>query len=159
MKTVAQEYPAPAPQSKCPRELIPIVTFDWLLQIGLASLFFASSISKLMGNPVVIAQFGKLGFEPYFVMGLGILEVFTGILLFIPRVAHCGGVLAAMTLSGVIFSHSLKLGISFSEKGEFYLLTMGMLGLVGAFTIIYRRRGELVEIMLNAYNNIRKSVV
>ena len=158
MKTVAEDCPVPT-KGNCPREHVPIVTFDWLLQIGLASLFFASSTSKLMGNPVVIAQFGKLGYEEYFVFALGDMELVTGLMLLIPKVAHCGGILAALTLSGIIISHTFKLGISFSEKGELYLFTMGILGLIGAFMVIYRRRWELVEIMQNAYTDIRKPVV
>ena len=158
MKTVAEDYPVPT-KGNCPREHVPIVTFDWLLQVGLASLFFASSTSKLVGNPVVIAQFGKLGYEEYFVMALGILELVTGLMLLIPKVAHCGGILAVMTLSGIIISHTFKLGISFSEKGELYLFTMGTLGLIGALMVIYRRHWELVENMQNTYTNLRKSVV
>lgn len=143
-------------KSNCPKAPFPVVTFDWLLQIGLATLFFSSAIAKLMGNPVVIAQFHKLGFEEHFVLILGLVEVLTGVLLLIPKVAHCGGILAAITLSGAIFSHSFKLGISFNEKGEFYLLTMETLGLIGAILIIIRSRNELLEIMQNSVHQFTR---
>jgi putative oxidoreductase len=157
MKTVEIQHSAPSTTTgSCPKGEFPVVSFDWFLQIGLATLFFASATSKLIGNPVVIAQFTRLGFEEPFVLILGIIEVLTGVLLLIPKVAHCGGILAVVTLTGVIFSHTFKLGISFNEKGEFYLLTMGTLGLIGAVMIIFRRRGELAEIFQNSLNQFKR---
>lgn len=156
MKTAEAIHAATSSKGRCPQEKFPVVTFDWLLQIGLATLFFASAISKLMGNSVVIAKFSRLGFEEHIVLILGLVEVVTGVLLLIPKVAHCGGILAALTLTGAIFSHSFKLGISFNEKGEFYLLTMGTLGLIGAILIIFRRRGELLEIMQNSIQQLKR---
>ena len=156
MKKKPSKIVANGRNTQCPKDPFPVVTFDWLLQIGLAALFFSSAIAKLMGNPVVIAQFHNLGFEEHFVLILGLIEVLTGVLLLIPKVAHCGGILAAITLSGAIFSHSLKLGISFNEKGEYYLLTMGTLGLLGAIMIIFRRRNELLEIMQNSFHQFKR---
>ena len=131
---------------------------DWLLQAGASGLFLSSAIPKLVGNPAIHAKMDRLGFDGEFTYLLGSVELITALLFLIPGVLYCAKRLAVLTLSLAMFSHLFKLGISYNEQGELYLLTMGSLGTLGAGMVVYRRRQELAMILHRLLNPGNKGV-
>jgi putative oxidoreductase len=84
--------------------------FLWVLQVIAAAVFLMAGGSKLAGAPMMVAMFGKLGLGQWFRYVTGGIEVFSAILLLIPRAAAIGGFLLVCTMIGAIITHTFVIG-------------------------------------------------
>ena len=106
--------------------------------ILLQTLFF-----KFTGAPESIYIFTKLGMEPVGRIGIGILELIAGILLFIPKTNHFGALLGLGIISGAIFFHLTKLGIVVQDDGgQLFYLAMSVF--FGCLIILFLKKDTLI---------------
>lgn len=85
---------------------------------------------KFTSHPDSVYIFTKVGIEPVGRIGIGIAELFAGILLLIKKTAWLGSLLTMIIIGGAIVLHLTKLGVEIHDDGGvlFYtaLLTLGM---------------------------------
>ncbi|UBM59691.1 DoxX family protein [Marinilongibacter aquaticus] len=97
-----------------------------LLRIAVAIIFLQTLYFKFSAHPDSVYIFSKLGVEPYGRIGLGILELITGILILIPKTAKYGMFSGLVLISGALASHLGPLGIEIRGDGGtlFYLAVL-----------------------------------
>jgi uncharacterized membrane protein YphA (DoxX/SURF4 family) len=101
-----------------------------------AALILAQTLFfKFTAAPESVAIFTKLGVEPYGRILTGSLELFTVILLLIPRKAWLGAILGIMIMGGAIMSHFTILGIESQGDGG-YLFLLAVITLTCCFTVV-----------------------
>lgn len=107
--------------------------------ILLQTLFF-----KFTGAAESVYIFTTLGAEPWGRIGSGVIELIASLLLLWPRTVAYGAVVGLGTMSGAIFSHLTKLGVTLplvDDHGElFALAVITFLCLLG---VLYLHRAEL----------------
>ena len=85
---------------------------------------------KFTSHPDSVYIFTKVGIEPVGRIGIGIAELFAGILSLIKKTAWLGSLLTMIIIGGAIVLHLTKLGVEIHDDGGvlFYaaLLTLGM---------------------------------
>ena len=72
---------------------------------------------KFTASEESVYIFQTVGMEPWGRIGSGVVELAAAILLFIPRTAWLGAVLALGSMAGAIFFHLTKLGIEVMDDG------------------------------------------
>ena len=72
---------------------------------------------KFTAAPESVHIFSQLGLEPYGRVGLGVLELFTAVLLLFRRTSFVGAVLGLGIITGAILSHLLVLGVVVEDDG------------------------------------------
>jgi len=82
----------------------------WLLQILLAAVFISAGFAMLSGQPVMVEQFKMIGAGQWFRYATGGIEIFSAVLLLMPRLAPAGAVLLIVTMGGAVLVHLLKIG-------------------------------------------------
>ena len=118
-------------------KIISWVTAGITAIILLQTLFF-----KFSGHEDAIHIFTTLGIEPVGRIGIGILELITGILLLMPRTRGMGAVLAIGLMLGAIAGHLGPLGIEVNGDGG-QLFYMGIATLVLALITFVIHRKEV----------------
>ena len=88
-----------------------------LLSIIAAVILLQTLYFKFTAAPVSVHIFSTLGLEPLGRIGTGVMELISGILLFIPRTSVYGAGLALGIMAGAILSHLLFLGIEVQGDG------------------------------------------
>ncbi len=92
-------------------------TISWAIRIGVAIILFQTLYFKFSGAPESIYIFEKTGLGDAGRYGSGIAELIAGILLFVPKTAWMGAIMALGVISGAIFSHLTVLGIEVMDDG------------------------------------------
>lgn len=111
----------------------------WIAAIILVqTLFF-----KFSGAQESVELFSQLGVEPYGRIGLGVVELISAILLFIPRTAVYGAILTLGLMLGAVISHLAILGIA-GEMGS--LFALALVTLFCALGVMYFRQKELLQL-------------
>jgi uncharacterized membrane protein YphA (DoxX/SURF4 family) len=82
----------------------------WALQIISAGMFLLAGSLKLLGNPLMVQQFGAIGLGQWFRYLTGTIEVVSAVLLLIPSVAAYGAAALAATMVGAILAHLFVIG-------------------------------------------------
>ncbi len=111
----------------------------WILRLLAAIILLQTLFFKFTAAPESIYIFSKLGMEPWGRIGSGVFELIAGILILIPATTVFGALLAIALVSGAIFFHLTKLGISVQNDGGqlfIYAIVVFVSSLVLA--IIYR---------------------
>ena len=92
---------------------------SWIFRIVIAIILVQTLFFKFTGAEESKYIFTTLMGESEAVgrIGSGIVELIAVVLLFIPQTTWLGAVLALGTMSGAIFSHLTKLGISVKDDG------------------------------------------
>lgn len=98
-----------ASKDRTNQELVKSILF-WSLQILGAFIFIMAGYKKLIGNPMMVESFDKIGLGQWFRYFTGAIEVGSAILLLIPGYAAFGTVLLIPTMIGAVASHLLVLG-------------------------------------------------
>ena len=71
--------------------------------------------------------FNTLGLEPYGRITIGILELIAAILLFIPKTIWLGALLSLLIITGAIYAHLTKLGITIhGDRGKLFYLAISV---------------------------------
>jgi putative oxidoreductase len=105
----------------------------WVLQILVGTSFVAAGSAKLAGAPMMVEIFDHIGVGQWFRYLTGIVEVSSGIMLFIPKTACIGGALLSLTMDCAICVHLFRIG---GNPAPAFIL------LVLSAAIIWLRRDE-----------------
>jgi putative oxidoreductase len=81
----------------------------WILQILAAAAFLSAGVPKLLGNPMMVDMFDKIGVGQWFRYVTGGIEVGSAFLLLLPGRAVFGAILLMCTMVGAILTHLLVL--------------------------------------------------
>lgn len=65
----------------------------WILRAALALVFIGAAVMKLSSQPMMVADFDKIGLGQWFRYFTGIVEIIGGLALLVPRVSILGAVL------------------------------------------------------------------
>ena len=117
----------------------------WILRILAALILLQTLYFKFSASPESIYIFSKLGMEPWGRISIGILELIAGILILVPVATPFGAVLAIALMSGAIFFHLTKLGISVQNDGG-QLFIYAVLVLVSSTVLVIIYRSELLTV-------------
>ncbi|MFC4722136.1 DoxX family membrane protein [Geojedonia litorea] len=94
-----------------------------ILRIVVAIILIQTLRFKFSAHPDSVYIFSKVGLEPYGRIGIGILELISGILLLIPKTAWAGALLTLGVIGGAIFMHLSILGIEINNDGGILFIT------------------------------------
>lgn len=83
----------------------------WILRIVLCVAFLGSGMMKLIGNPMAVEMFGKIGFGQWFRYLTGVLEVLGALWVIIPRFSVAGSALLACVMAGAVCTHLFLIGL------------------------------------------------
>ena len=117
---------------------------DWIVRIVVAVVLLQTLFFKFTGAKESVYIFSTLGAEPWGRVGSGVVELVAAILLLIPRTAVYGAILALGTISGAIFAHLTKLGITIpavDDHGELFALAVVVF--IGSLVVLCIRRSEI----------------
>jgi len=86
-----------------------VTIITWILQILAAAAFLSAGYPKLMGAPMMVDMFDKIGVGQWFRYLTGGIEVGSAFLLLLPGRAVFGAILLVCTMVGAILTHFLVL--------------------------------------------------
>ena len=89
----------------------------FILKLITAVVLLQTLYFKFTASEESVYIFQTVGMEPWGRIGSGVVELAAAILLFIPRTAWLGAVLALGSMAGAIFFHLTKLGIEVMDDG------------------------------------------
>jgi putative oxidoreductase len=84
----------------------------WILQILSAIVFLIAGFAKLSGSSPMIEAFDRIGIGQWFRYFAGAVEIFSAVLLLVPRAAATGALLLVCTMFGAIAAHLFVFGDS-----------------------------------------------
>jgi len=112
----------------------------WSLRILAALILLQTLFFKFSGAEESIYIFSALGMEPWGRIGSGVLELIASILILYPPTTFIGAALGAGLMSGAIFFHLTKLGISVKgDGGQLFIYALLVFISCILLLIIYRR--------------------
>lgn len=117
----------------------------WILRLLAAVILLQTLYFKFTAAPESVYIFSKLGMEPWGRIGTGIFELIAGVLLLIPATTAFGAVLAMTLMSGAIYFHLTKLGISVQNDGG-QLFIYSLLVFISSAVLITIYRKDLLAI-------------
>jgi hypothetical protein len=113
----------------------------WLLR-GIAAYIMLQTLTfKFTAAEESVYIFSKLGMEPWGRIGTGVLELIASLLY--PRTTAFGAALGAGMMSGAIFFHLTKLGISLN--GSVLLFIYGVVAFTCCVVLMIIYRNELIS--------------
>lgn len=72
----------------------------WILRILMGGAFLFAAVSKLTGQPMMVAEFDQVGLGQWFRYFTGILEVIGGIAILVPSYSALGAILLLLIDAG-----------------------------------------------------------
>jgi uncharacterized membrane protein YphA (DoxX/SURF4 family) len=125
------------------------ITGIWVLKIVAALIMLQTLYFKFSGAEESVYIFSRLGMEPWGRIGTGVLELMASALILYPRTAAIGALLGAGLMSGAVFFHLTKLGISVRGDGG-QLFIYALLVLLSCSLLLYISRREIFD-FINHY--------
>ena len=122
-----------------------MTVLSWLLRLIVAAILFQTLFFKFTGAPESVQIFTKLGIEPWGRIASGMAELVAVILLLVPSTVTLGALLSLGVISGAIFSHLTRLGISVvnsdgtSDGGLLFGLALTVFAGSAIILLIHRR--------------------
>ena len=117
---------------------------SWVMRGIAAAILLQTLFFKFTGARESVYIFSTLGVEPWGRIATGVLELIAAVLLLLPRTAVYGAVFAAVIISGAIFSHLTKLGITIpavDDHGELFALAVAVF--LCSTGVLFLHRSEL----------------
>ena len=112
----------------------------WALRILAALILLQTLFFKFSGAQESIYIFSRLGMELWGRIGSGVLELIAAILILYPRTTFIGAALGAGLMSGALFFHLTKLGISVrGDGGQLFIYSLLVFISCVILLIIYRK--------------------
>jgi uncharacterized membrane protein YphA (DoxX/SURF4 family) len=118
----------------------------WALRVIAAFLLLQTLFFKFTGAEESVYIFSTLGMEPWGRIGSGVLELIASILILYPRTTFIGAALGAGLMSGAIFFHLTRLGISVKDDGGL-LFAYAILVFISCVILLFIYRGEINTIL------------
>jgi putative oxidoreductase len=119
-----------------------------VIRIIVAVILLQTLRFKFSAHPDSVYIFEKVGLEPVGRIGIGILELIAGILLFIPKTIWFGATLTIGVIGGAIFMHLTQLGIEVNNDGGVLFITAAVT-FVLAVIILYLYRKTIPFLKLS----------
>jgi len=114
----------------------------WVLRIAAALIMLQTLYFKFSGSEESVYIFSQLGMEPWGRIGTGILELIASFLILYPKTTFFGSVLAMGLMTGALFAHLTKLGISVkNDGGQLFIYALLVLLSSVVLAVIYRNDG------------------
>lgn len=118
----------------------------WVLRIVAAFLLLQTLFFKFTGAEESVYIFSTLGMEPWGRIGSGVLELIASILILYPRTTFIGAALGGGLMSGAIFFHLTRLGISVKNDGGL-LFAYAIIVFISCVILLFIYRGEINTIL------------
>ena len=118
----------------------------WALRIVAAFLLLQTLFFKFTGAEESIYIFSTLGMEPWGRIGSGVVELIASVLILYPRTTFIGAALGAGLMSGAIFFHLTRLGISVKGDGGL-LFAYAIIVFISCVVLLFIYRGEINSIL------------
>lgn len=115
------------------------------LRFLIAIIFLQTLYFKFSAHPDSVYIFSKLGLEPYGRIGLGVVELFTAMLILLPATRLYGSILSLGVISGAVILHLGPLGIEVQGDGGkvFYL---ALIVFAASLAVLWLHRKECVAL-------------
>ena len=111
-----------------------------ILRAIIAIIFLQTLYFKFTAHPESVYIFSQLGVEPYGRISLGIIELITAVLIFIPKTKLYGIGLSFGIILGAIFSHLLVIGLTINgDGGSLFILALVVLISTLILSILHTR--------------------
>jgi len=81
------------------------IIVTWIITILLALAFLGAGVTKLMAQPMMVAEFGIFGYPLWFMYLTGSLEIIAAVFVVLPRFAAIGAALIVCIMIGALYSH------------------------------------------------------
>ena len=81
----------------------------WVLRVLVAAVFLAAGIMKLVGAPMLVAEFDLVGLGQWFRIVTGILEIGGGILVLVPALSALGAAVLLLVDVGAFIAQATRL--------------------------------------------------
>lgn len=117
---------------------------SWLFQLLAAIILLQTLYYKLAGAAESVYIFESLGMEPLGRYGSGVIELFAGLLLLVPRLSWIGALLGSLVMSVALYVHIFNLGLEIKGDGGamFYLAVTTY---ISCLAVIWIRRKQMVK--------------
>lgn len=115
-----------------------------LLRLTVAVIFLQTLYFKFTAHPDSVYIFTALGAEPYGRIGLGLLELFTAILILLPRTQLFGMLASLAIILGAVASHIVVIGIAIKNDGG-GLFILALIVLIATSIFLYLQKNELIK--------------
>lgn len=128
---------------------------SWILRIVAAIILLQTLYFKFTGAAESIELFTKLGVEPAGRIGIGIIELITGIALLIPKTVFIGAFLGTGIMLGAIISHVFILGISSNGDGGLLFL-LAIVVLICSVSLLFLHKTKGISLLHQLLYSINK---
>jgi uncharacterized membrane protein YphA (DoxX/SURF4 family) len=115
----------------------------WALRLLAAAIMLQTLYFKFSAAEESVYIFSQLGMEPWGRIGTGMLELVASLLILYPRTTSFGALLGAGLMSGAIFLHLTKLGISVRGDGG-QLFVYAVVVLLSCCLLLFFFRNDLI---------------
>jgi uncharacterized membrane protein YphA (DoxX/SURF4 family) len=113
--------------------------FIWLAKILSAVILLQTLFFKFTAAPEAVYISSSIGMEPWGRVGIGILELVAATLILIPATTLFGSLLAIVLMTGALFYHVTRLGISVqNDGGQLFIYALIVLICSVCLVVIYR---------------------
>ena len=119
---------------------------SWILRFIVAIILLQTLYFKFTAHPDSVHIFSALGVEPWGRVSLGIVELFTAILVLMPKTKVLGMLGSLGIILGAIFSHILVLGFNVGNDGG-TLFILAIIVLVATVVFLNMHKNELVNLL------------
>jgi len=107
-----------------------------------ALIFIQTLYFKFNAAPESVYIFTTLGMEPVGRIVIGVVELFSALLLLYPPLMMYGAILGLGTISGAIFFHLTTLGIEVQNDGG-YLFALALAVFICCVVVLFIRKNEV----------------
>ncbi|MDX2172002.1 MAG: DoxX family protein [Bacteroidota bacterium] len=128
---------------------------SWIFAIISALIMLQTLYFKFSAAPESVYIFSTLGIEPWGRIGSGIGELIASILIIIPSLRWLGASLGLGIITGALFAHLTKLGISVQNDGG-YLFVLGIIVFVGCGICLYLDKEKVKQIYARIFSRNQK---
>ncbi len=118
---------------------------SWILRLIVAIILLQTLYFKFTAHPDSVHIFSALGVEPWGRIGLGIIELITAILIFIPKTKTIGMLNSLGIIIGAIVSHLMVLGINVSNDGG-GLFTLAVIILLASIAYLILNKSDVIHL-------------
>src|SRR5262249_47109783 len=120
---------------------------SWALRSIAAVILLQTLFFKFTGAKESIYIFSTLGMEPWGRIGIGVVELIASLLILLPSTVAFGALLSLGVISGAIFFHLTRLGITLplvDDHGELFALAVVVFVCTAAVLFLHRQELPLL---------------
>lgn len=127
----------------------------WALRIAASLILLQTLFFKFTAAPESVYIFTQVGMEPWGRIGSGIVELIAACLILYPKTTGVGAMLGLGTMSGAIFFHLTKLGISIPNNDGTndggLLFAYALIVFISCLILAIIYRNQIFKLVLNRF--------